>query len=173
MEIYREEYINWGDYFMASALLSAQRSKDPRTQVGACIVNEFNHIVGMGYNGFPSGISDKQLPWGKTDPNILNRKSLYVCHAEMNAITNKHSANLYGCTMYVTNYPCNECAKLIIQSRIKSIFYLNHKKNSEKYLAAEKLFQMANIIVEQFVPVKKTICLNLEMEESQFNEIIL
>ncbi len=114
----RNDYINWSEYFMAVSMLSAQRSKDPNTQVGACIVNEENKIVGIGYNGFPKNCSDDELPWSRssTDGSILNTKYPFVCHAEMNAILNKNESNLKNSTMFVSMFPCNECAKLIIQS---------------------------------------------------------
>ncbi|XP_059500840.1 deoxycytidylate deaminase isoform X2 [Stegostoma tigrinum] len=112
----REDYLEWSEYFMAVAFLSAQRSKDPNSQVGACIVNPENKIVGIGYNGMPNGCSDDILPWARTGPNKLDTKYMYVCHAELNAILNKNSADVKGCTMYVALFPCNECAKLIIQS---------------------------------------------------------
>lgn len=112
---------------MAVSILSAQRSKDPNTQVGACIVNTENKIVGIGYNGFPKNCSDDALPWSRKseDGSILNTKYPFVCHAEMNAIMNKNEANLNNCTMFVSLFPCNECAKLIIQSGIKKLVYLN------------------------------------------------
>ncbi|XP_016075973.1 PREDICTED: deoxycytidylate deaminase isoform X2 [Miniopterus natalensis] len=111
----REDYLEWPEYFMAVAFLSAQRSKDPNSQVGACIVNAENKIVGIGYNGMPNGCSDDLLPWRRTAERKLDTKYPYVCHAEMNAIMNKNSADLKGCAIYVALFPCNECAKLIIQ----------------------------------------------------------
>ncbi|XP_067578060.1 deoxycytidylate deaminase isoform X2 [Pseudorca crassidens] len=112
----RDDYLEWPEYFMAVAFLSAQRSKDPNSQVGACIVNAENKIVGIGYNGMPNGCSDDLLPWRRTAESILDTKYPYVCHAELNAIMNKNSADVKGCTMYVALFPCNECAKLIIQA---------------------------------------------------------
>uniref|UniRef100_A0A3Q2GVT5 Deoxycytidylate deaminase n=1 Tax=Equus caballus TaxID=9796 RepID=A0A3Q2GVT5_HORSE len=112
----RDEYLQWPEYFMAVAFLSAQRSKDPNSQVAACIVNAENKIVGIGYNGMPNGCSDDLLPWRRTAENKLDTKYPYVCHAELNAIMNKNSADVKGCTMYVALFPCNECAKLIIQT---------------------------------------------------------
>uniref|UniRef100_A0A8C8SEI0 Deoxycytidylate deaminase n=1 Tax=Pelusios castaneus TaxID=367368 RepID=A0A8C8SEI0_9SAUR len=112
----REDYLEWPEYFMAVAFLSAQRSKDPNSQVGACIVNSENKIVGIGYNGMPNGCSDDLLPWTRTAQNKLDTKYPYVCHAELNAIMNKNSADVKGCSMYVALFPCNECAKLIIQA---------------------------------------------------------
>jgi dCMP deaminase len=115
--------ISWAEYFMGIAVLSSQRSKDPSTQVGACIVTSENKIVSMGYNGFPTGCLDSQLPWGRDSENPLETKYLYVVHAEKNAILNA-TGNLKGCTLYVTLFPCHECAKDIIQSGIKRIVYL-------------------------------------------------
>uniref|UniRef100_A0A8C9RSN5 Deoxycytidylate deaminase n=1 Tax=Scleropages formosus TaxID=113540 RepID=A0A8C9RSN5_SCLFO len=112
----REDYLEWPEYFMAVAFLSAQRSKDPSSQVGACIVNPENKIVGIGYNGMPNGCDDDLLPWSREAPDRLDTKYPYVCHAELNAIMNKNSADVKGCTMYVALFPCNECAKLIIQA---------------------------------------------------------
>nr|XP_015201469.1 PREDICTED: deoxycytidylate deaminase [Lepisosteus oculatus] len=112
----RDDYLEWPEYFMAVAFLSAQRSKDPSSQVGACIVSPENKIVGIGYNGMPNGCNDDLLPWNRTAANRLDTKYPYVCHAELNAIMNKNSADVKGCTMYVALFPCNECAKLIIQA---------------------------------------------------------
>jgi dCMP deaminase len=99
---------------MAIAFLSSLRSKDPNTQVGACIVNSDKRIVGIGYNGFPRGCSDDELPWARENEDPLQTKYPFVCHAEMNAILNKNSADVKGCTIYTALFPCNECTKLII-----------------------------------------------------------
>ena len=122
----RSDYLSWDEYFMGVALLSAQRSKDPNTQVGACIINEKKKIVGIGYNGLPIGCDDDTFPWDR-DGDFLATKYPYVCHAELNAILNKISADLDKCTVYVTLFPCNECAKVIIQSGIQEIIYLTNK----------------------------------------------
>ena len=114
----RKDYISWDEYFMGIALLSAKRSKDPSTQVGACIVNQFNKIVGIGYNGFPIGCSDDELPWARSADDSNKTKYPYVVHAEANAILNS-TKDLHGSRMYVALFPCNECTKLIIQSGIK------------------------------------------------------
>ena len=123
----RDSYLAWEDYFMNIAYLSAMRSKDPSTQVGACIVNEDQRIVAIGYNGFPRGISDDNFPWSRKAKDPLDTKYPYVCHAEMNAIMNKNSESLKGCDIYVTLFPCNECAKMIIQSGIKRVLYASDK----------------------------------------------
>ncbi|MFA7076639.1 MAG: dCMP deaminase family protein [Candidatus Izemoplasmatales bacterium] len=140
----RTDYISWDEYFMGVAHLSAMRSKDESSQVGACIVNQKNRIVGIGYNGFPIGCNDDDLPWEK-GKDFLKSKYAYVVHAEPNAILNS-SVDLDGSRMYVTLFPCNECAKLIIQSGIKEVIYLDDKyANDPIYEASRKLFNMANI----------------------------
>ena len=142
-------HISWEQYFMGVALLSAKRSKDPATQVGACIVNEDKKIIGIGYNGFPNGISDSDFPWGKTDENPLNNKYPYVVHAEPNAILNS-TTSLKGATLYVTLFPCNECTKLIIQSGIKHIVYLNNKyKDTDSIIASRRMLDAAGIDYKQ------------------------
>lgn len=140
----RNDYINWDQYFMGVAVLSSKRSKDPVTQVGACIVNEDKRIVGIGYNGFPIGCEDSEYPW-KNDGEFLDTKYPYVVHAEPNAILNSTSS-LKNTTLYVTLFPCNECAKLIIQSGIKHIIYMDDKyETSDYYKASKRMFDSANI----------------------------
>ena len=123
METKRKDYISWDEYFMGVALLSACRSKDPSTQVGACIASNQNKVVSMGYNGMPIGCNDDVMPWSRSEENELDNKYLYVCHAEFNAILNTRGALLNGCTIYVSLFPCHECTKAIIQSGIKEIVY--------------------------------------------------
>ncbi|XP_027735695.1 deoxycytidylate deaminase isoform X1 [Empidonax traillii] len=143
----REDYLEWPEYFMAVAFLSAQRSKDPSSQVGACIVNSENKIVGIGYNGMPNGCSDDVLPWTRTAANRLDTKYPYVCHAELNAIMNKNSADVKGCSMYVALFPCNECAKLIIQAGIKEVIFMSDKYHDTiEMTAARRMFDLAGII---------------------------
>ena len=122
----RQDYISWDEYFMGVALLSAQRSKDPNTQVGACIVNNKNKIVGAGYNGLPIGCDDDRFPWEKQG-DFLQTKYPYICHAELNAILNNIGMDLSGCKIYTVLFPCNECAKAIIQSGIAEVIYLSDK----------------------------------------------
>jgi dCMP deaminase len=122
----RKNYISWDEYFMGVALLSAQRSKDPSTQVGACIVNDKNKIVGAGYNGLPLGCDDNEFPWEKQG-GFLQTKYPYICHAELNAILNNIGMDLKGCKIYTALFPCNECAKAIIQSGISEVIYLSDK----------------------------------------------
>jgi dCMP deaminase len=122
----RQNYISWDEYFMGVALLSACRSKDPNTQVGACIVNDKNKIVGAGYNGLPTGCDDDEFPWEKQG-DFLQTKYPYICHAELNAILNNIGMDLHGCKIYTALFPCNECAKAIIQSGIAEVVYLSDK----------------------------------------------
>ena len=141
-------HISWNEYFMGVASLSAKRSKDPSTQVGACVVNEDKRIIGIGYNGFPYGCSDEVYPWGKS-PNYLDSKYPYVVHAEPNAILNCTSS-LKGATLYVTLFPCNECAKLIIQSGIKHVVYGCDKYHDEdSYEASRRMFDSAGVTYEK------------------------
>jgi len=145
----RKDYISWDEYFMGVAVLSSERSKDPSTQTGACIVDEEKRIVGIGYNGFPRGISDEDLPWDR-EGNYLETKYPYVCHAELNAILNSTKESLKGCTLYATLAPCNECAKMIIQSGIKRVLFLSDKyADKDKFIAAKKLFDLAKIEYSQ------------------------
>ncbi|XP_028834189.1 deoxycytidylate deaminase [Denticeps clupeoides] len=157
----REDYLEWPEYFMAVAFLSAQRSKDPSSQVGACIVNLENKIVGIGYNGMPNGCSDDLLPWNRSAEDKLNTKYPYVCHAELNAIMNKNSADVKGCTMYVALFPCNECAKLIIQAGIKDVIYLSDKYHgSPEMTASRRLLDLAGVEYKQFKPRRNSIVID-------------
>jgi dCMP deaminase len=141
----RKDYISWDEYFMGVALLSEQRSKDPVTQVGACIVDPEKKIVGTGYNGAPRGIKDEDFPWEK-DGDFENTKYAYVCHAELNAILNSTRENLNGCTLYVSLSPCNECAKAIIQSGIKKVLYLFDKYvDVPAFVVGKKMLKMAGV----------------------------
>ncbi|KAK6920520.1 Cytidine and deoxycytidylate deaminase domain [Dillenia turbinata] len=148
----RKGYLSWDDYFMAIAFLSAERSKDPNRQVGACLVSQNDIILGIGYNGFPRGCSDDKLPWAKKSQNgdPLETKYPYVCHAEVNAILNTNHASAVGQRLYVTMFPCNECAKIIIQSGVSEVIYFVEKRfnNSDiAYVASHKLLSMAGIKV--------------------------
>jgi dCMP deaminase len=141
----RTDYISWNDYFMSIAILSSMRSKDPSTQVGACIINDSNKIIGIGYNGFPSGCDDDDLPWQKDSDNFYDNKYAYVCHAEMNAILNKNNMDLTNCTIYTTLFPCNECAKLIIQAKINKIIYKSDKDADKDFIITSKrMLDMTN-----------------------------
>ncbi|MBE5946080.1 MAG: dCMP deaminase family protein [Lachnospiraceae bacterium] len=142
----RSDYITWDQYFMGIAIMSAQRSKDPSTQVGACIVDQDNRILSMGYNGMPSGCDDDNMPWAR-EGAALESKYLFVCHAELNAILNyRGSGNLKGARCYVTLFPCNECAKAIIQSGISEIIYMSDKYgDTESTIASKRMFDLAGI----------------------------
>ncbi len=147
----RKDYLNWDEYFMGIAKLSALRSKDPSTQVGACIVAKDNRILSIGYNGTPNGYDDDIFPW-KREGQPLDTKYLYVCHAEMNAILNFRgsSRELEGAKIYVDLFPCNECAKIIIQAGIKEVVYLSDKyKDTDSVIASKKLFDECKIIYRQ------------------------
>lgn len=146
----RNNYITWDEYFMNIAILSGHRSKDPSTQVGACIVNKRNKIVGIGYNGFPLGCSDDALPWSK-DGAYLETKHPYVCHAELNAVLNA-TGDLTGCRIYVVIFPCNECAKVIIQSGITQVIYMKDDPMKDYVIAAKRMFNLARVRWAQFTP---------------------
>lgn len=155
----RADYIDWDEYFMGVAILSAKRSKDPGTQVGACIVTPDRRIVGVGYNGLPAGCSDDEFPWDR-EGDFLNSKYAYVCHAELNAILNS-TKNLKGCTIYVDLFPCNECAKSIIQSGISEIVYLSDKyDDTDSNIASKKLLNAANVKLRQLNPKFDELILN-------------
>jgi len=158
----RTDYLSWDEYFMGVAVLSSLRSKDPNTQVGACIVNQDKKIVGVGYNGFPIGCDDDSLPWDR-EGDWLKTKYPYVCHAELNAILNSNGGNLKGCTLYVALFPCNECAKAIIQSGIKKVVYLSDKyKDSDNTIASKRMFDETGVKYEHLECVHKNITLNLQ-----------
>ena len=157
----RERYINWDEYFMGIAMLSGERSKDPNSQVGACIVSEDNKILSMGYNGFPIGCSDDKVSWER-EGEFVDTKYPYVCHAELNAILNYTGTSLKGSKVYVTLFPCNECAKAIIQSGIKEIIYMSDKyADSDSTKVSKKMFDMCNVKYTQYKFTGKKIELNL------------
>ena len=149
----RQEYLSWDDYFMAVALLSGKRSKDPSTQVGACIVNENNIIESIGYNGFPKGCSDDEFPWER-EGDTLNTKYAYVVHGELNAILNCKGKDLTGCRIYVGLFPCNECAKAIIQAGITTVVYGEDKyPDSVSVRASKRMFDAAKV---RYYPYHRT-----------------
>lgn len=157
----RFDYLSWNDYFMAIAQLSAMRSKDPNTQVGACIVDSNKKIVGVGYNGMPAGNDD--LPWKRDSENSLENKYLYVVHAEANAILNSNQKDLSNCILYVSLFPCNECAKLIIQSGIKEIYYLQDKYyDTDWEIASKRMLGASGVKYNHFVPSCPFINIKLE-----------
>ena len=155
------DYLKWDEYFMGIALLSAQRSKDPNTCVGACIVSEDNRILSVGYNGMPSSCSDDEYPWDR-DGEGLDSKYLYVCHAEMNAILNYTGGHIKGAKIYVTLFPCNECTKALVQKGIKEIIYLSDKYcESISVKAAKRMLDSAGINYKKYESIKRTIHLDL------------
>lgn len=158
----RTDYISWDEYFMGVAMLSAMRSKDPNTQVGACIVNQDRRIVGVGYNGFPKGCSDEDLPWER-EGDWLETKYPYVCHAELNAILNSIGGSLQGCTLYVALFPCNECAKAIIQAGIRRVVYLSDKyRDTDGTVASRKMLKQAGVELVQLHPEKNELVIKFQ-----------
>lgn len=142
--------ISWDNYFMGVAQLAAKRSRDLNTQVGACIVKGKN-IIATGYNGMPRTCDECGLPTGR-EGNWLDTKYPYVVHAEMNAILNAPTTKLDGCKIYVTLYPCCECAKAILQSGIKEVYYLEDKHpEQDTFKASKKMFELSGTKVEKFI----------------------
>jgi dCMP deaminase len=157
----REDYISWDEYFMGVAMISAMRSKDPNSQIGACIVDENNHIIATGYNGLPIGCSDENFPW-KREGKRLETKYPYIVHAEANAITNA-TKDLKDCRIYVPLFPCNECAKLIIQSGIKEVIYIVDKYNNlDEYIASRKMLNASGIKLREFVPKERKLIVDFD-----------
>lgn len=157
----RQDYLSWDEYFMGLAILSGERSKDPNTQVGACIVDKDNRIVSVGYNGAPTGYDDdKDMNWERSG-DFLNTKYAYVCHSELNAILNA-GRSVKDCKLYVTLFPCNECAKVIIQSGIREIIYLSDKyKGTESNIAAKKMFDACGVSYEKYQRTNSELTLKL------------
>jgi len=157
----RNDYITWDEYFMGVAQLSALRSKDPNTQVGACIVGSDNRILSVGYNGFPNGCSDELFPWAREGAE-LETKYPFVAHSELNAILNYRGGSLEGSKLYVSLFPCNECAKAIIQAGIRTVIY-----DSDKYdgtpgnVASKKMFDAAGVKYIQYQHSGREIKLNV------------
>ena len=156
----RQDYISWDQYFMGIAILSSERSKDPSTRVGACIVNSDNKILSMGYNGAPTGLSDDIMPWDREGDN-LKTKYPYVCHSELNAILNCPTS-VKGARCYVTLFPCNECAKAIIQSGIKEVIYLSDKyHDSDGCRASRMMFDNCGVTYRKYEMAGKDIVISL------------
>ncbi len=157
----RENYISWDAYFMGIAILSSHRSKDPGTQVGACIVSPTNRILSVGYNGMPSGCSDDKYPWDREGAPLAT-KYLFVCHAELNAILNYRGGSLEGSRVYTTLFPCNECAKALIQSGVKEIIYMQDKyAETDSVIASKKMMDSAGVTYRQYTPDGKEITMAL------------
>lgn len=160
----RADYISWDEYFMGVAILSGMRSKDPNSQVGACIVSKDNKILSMGYNGFPMGCSDDEFPWAR-EGEALDTKYLYVTHSELNAILNYRGGSLEGAKLYVSLFPCNECAKAIIQSGIRRIVYESDKyAHTEGTIASKKMLEAAGV---ELVQLPYQIRLSIEKTEQE------
>lgn len=158
----RNDYINWDEYFMGVAMLAAQRSKDPNTQVGACIVSPDNIILSTGYNGFPKGCSDDEYPWEREGEET---KYPYVVHAELNAILNCNGNSLRGARIYVALFPCNECAKAIIQAGLSEVIYLSDKyKDTPAVQASKRMLGSAGVVMRQMKPLRDSITLNFQGE---------
>lgn len=159
----RDDYISWTEYFMGIALLSAYRSKDGSTQVGSCIVSREHKILSMGYNGMPTGCLDDSMPWARDkelDP--LETKYMYVCHAELNAILNHAGGDIRGAKMYTTLFPCNECAKAIIQSGISEVVYLSDKyADDNATIASKRMFDMVGVKYTPYRPSGRQIAIAL------------
>ena len=146
----RNDYLTWDEYFMGVAMLSGMRSKDPNTQVGACIVSADNKILSMGYNGFPKGCSDDEFPWCR-EGAPLDNKYFYTTHSELNAILNYRGGSLEGAKIYVTLFPCNECAKAIIQAGITTVVYDSDKyADSDSTIASKRMMDAAGVRYYQY-----------------------
>ena len=161
----RTDYINWDEYFMGIAMLAARRSKDPSTQVGACIVSQDNIIISTGYNGMPQGCSDDEFPWDREGEET---KYPYVVHAELNAILNANGHDLRGSRLFVALFPCNECAKAIIQSGVKEVIYLSDKyAHTPTTIASKRMLDAAGVRYVQMKPTIESITLNFIPEENR------
>ena len=157
----RQDYISWDEYFMGVAILSGRRSKDPNTQVGCCIVSADNKILSMGYNGLPRGCSDDEFPWAR-EGDSLHTKYFYVTHSELNAILNFRGGSLEGAKLYVSLFPCNECAKAIIQSGIKEVIYDSNKyEGTAAVMASMKMFDAAGVNYHKYHRTDREIKISL------------
>ena len=168
MEKRVDNVLTWDEYFMGLAHLSALRSKDPNTQVGAAIVDENHRVVSVGYNGFPTGVSDDEFPWSR-EGDVLTSKYAFVVHAELNAILNSQRS-VRGCTIYVSLFPCNECAKAIIQSGIKKIVYESDKYNGvDTNTASKRMLKAAGV---ELVRISNTISIHVEKKINEESSTI-
>ena len=164
----RTDYINWDEYFMGIAMLAARRSKDPNTQVGACIVSDDNIIISTGYNGMPKGCSDDEFPWDRKGENEAATKYPYVVHAELNAILNASGRDLRGSRIYVALFPCNECAKAIIQCGIKEVIYLSDKYHDTMLnLVSKRMLDAAGVKFTRMRTELKELVLDFVPEEEK------
>ena len=164
----RADYISWDEYFMGIAMLAARRSKDPNTQVGACIVSPDNIIISTGYNGMPKGCSDDEFPWERKADTEVDTKYPYVVHAELNAILNANGRDLRGSRIYVALFPCNECAKAIIQSGVKEVLYLSDKyADTPVTKASKRMLDAAGVKYSQLRTALDEIVLDFIPEENK------
>ena len=158
----RTDYLTWDEYFMGVAYLAGMRSKDPSSQVGACIVSEDNKILSIGYNGFPRGCSDDDYTWNRDGDDPLNNKYFYVAHSELNAILNYRGGSLEGAKIYVSLFPCNECAKAIIQAGIKTVIYDCDKyAGTPSVIASKRMFDSAGVRYYPYARAGRTVEINL------------
>ena len=154
----KKDYIKWDEYFMGIAELSMYRSKDPNTQVGCCIVGEDNRILSVGYNGFPKGCSDDEFPWDREGKSSYDTKYNYVCHAELNAILNFKGVSLNNSRLYVNLFPCNECAKAIIQSGIKQVIYKEDKyATTDGVKSSKRMFDASGVKYKKYKSTNRKI----------------
>ena len=164
----RTDYISWDEYFMGIAMLTAKRSKDPSTQVGACIVSKDNIIISTGYNGMPKGCSDDEFPWEREGAQDDMTKYPYVVHAELNAILNANGRDLRGSRIYVALFPCNECAKAIIQSGVSEVMYLSDKyKDTMMNLVSKRMLDAAGVKYTKMTTSMQSLTLDFVPEEEK------
>ncbi|BCN32325.1 deoxycytidylate deaminase [Anaeromicropila herbilytica] len=157
----KPDYLKWDEYFMGIALLSTERSKDPSTSVGACIVSQDNKILSVGYNGMPIGCSDDDFPWNR-EGSPYDTKYFYVCHAEMNAILNYTGTAMHDAKIYTTLFPCNECTKALIQKGIKEIIYMCDKySETDSVRASKRMLDASGVTYRLYEPINKDITLSL------------
>ncbi len=158
----RQDYLSWDEYFMAVAMLSGMRSKDPNTQVGCCIVSADNKILSMGYNGLPMGCSDDEFPWDREGDDPLATKYPFVAHSELNAILNYRGGSLDGAKLYVSLFPCNECAKAIIQAGIRTVIYASDKyADAPMTRASRRMFDAAGVTLRKYEPTGREISVSV------------
>lgn len=158
----RQDYLSWDEYFMAVAMLSGMRSKDPNTQVGCCIVSADNKILSMGYNGLPMGCSDDEFPWDREGDDPLATKYPFVAHSELNAILNYRGGSLDGAKLYVSLFPCNECAKAIIQAGIRTVIYASDKyAGAPMTRASRRMFNAAGVTLRKYEPTGREISVSV------------
>jgi len=157
----RQDYLSWDEYFMGVAILAGMRSKDPSSQVGCCIVSEENKILSMGYNGLPIGCSDDDFPWER-EGDMLDTKYAYVTHSELNAILNYRGGSLAGSRIYVSLFPCNECAKAIIQSGITEVIYSDDKyAHTPGVIASKKMMDASGVKYTFYQPTGRQVEISL------------